>query len=467
MRNERLVLAIGNIADEYIIEASPVAIGLSKPVAIKPRRRVFIGLVAAVIALMMGLLTAMAVNEDFRNAVLTLFNLNMSAAEVVPDKDGNMMVVDIIDDADYDEMMKILYPDGIVDGQGHDIPGIENMEDVRAGFIIESFKAYSADGTELTEAEATPFYVTLENMSDGRFECLFFKVETGSDSLVYPSEMHSGFVSASEAGVYLAYTDISIWRIDPRKMDAEKISSDSYNGENLFELRDTQGAINFFWIDGVQLSPDGAYAVYRTTRDCAPGGGTSVWVIDTATGEEYQAIAPNTNNDIVGFLSDSHIMVGALADTRIANIKSGAITSVTFPELPNFCVSAASNGTVIYSSYPEGSSTTTAFVSRVDLETGRLTPVTEVVGYLDGEPRLSKSGKTAAIGYGTDPMVGVVDVMLVDLSSGEQTLLTALLAGEQQIDGLIRHFRWAADDTLVIDVQTGSNFQSYMLTLGD
>ena len=266
------------------------------------------------------------------------------------------------------------------------------------------------------------------------------------------------------------------WKIDPESLTAKKISSDTYDGKSQAELsgeiRNAGNGGYLIWIDGVQLSPGGEYVVYRTNRDCRSdriesASDTSVWTIDLKTGEEHQVIVPAYHNDIVGFLSGRHVVVGALADTRIVDMITGTVVSVSFQQLPNFYICGVNDGTIVYSSYADGTSETSAYISRIDTSTGAMTLITKVVGYLGGaEPRFSPSGKTVAIGYGTKPMVGVVDIMLVNLATGTQKLLTASVEGANQIEGEITKCQWAYNDTLIVTAQNGNEWRTYIIAFG-
>ena len=380
---------------------------------------------------------------------------------------GSYLWVDSVSDQDYTEMMRILYPNGIVDEQGQEIGGVDDPEEVRAAFVAEHTKAFILSGMDIVEIEATPFSIKIANAQDGEYDCLFYQARTGQDYFVYPSEWGGGqtcgFVSASEAGVFLAYTDIGIWQIDPVTLKSEKISTDNYEGKSRAEIREQN--VDLYWIDGVYLSPDSSFAAYRTNRDCT-GNDTSVWAIDLRTGEERQIVRPAIYNDIVGFLSGRHIVVGASSDTRIVDVFTGVVVPVSFPQLPNFIISGVNNGIVVYTSYADGTSDTTAYISHIEASTGSMTLITRVVGFL-GESRFSPSGKTVAIGYGTSPNAGVGDVMLVELATGTQKLLTASVQDANQIDGAIRRFQWGYDDMLIVTAQSESDSRTYIIDFGN
>ena len=385
-----------------------------------------------------------------------------NVSNVMVGENGAVLLVDSISDKEYAEMMSILYPNGIVDAQGQDIPGINNLAESRAKYIAEHIKAYSLIGGQTTEVKLTPFKIYITDKSNGEYESLFYKASVGKDSFVFPSEWGNqsyGFISASEKNIYIAYTDMGIWRIDPENMSAKKLSSDTYSGkaqaEISLEIMKLHPDWYLTWVDSVNISPDGNYIVYRTNRDSVKLNETSVWGIDLKTGEERQLIHPSYNNDIVGFITDSNVVVGALSNTHMIDVNNKTAVAINVPKLPNFRISSVKDRKIVFSSYEDGSSNTTAFISNVNVSTGEVSEITRIVGYLDGEPRFSPSGSKVAIGYGNDPMNGVDDVMIVDLSTKSQTLLTGSLQNSRAVNGNIIRFRWVKDDAVLVDAQHG------------
>lgn len=383
-----------------------------------------------------------------------------NVSNVLVGENGAVLLVDSISDNEYAEMMSILYPNGIVDSQGQDMPGINDLVETRAKFVAEHMKAYSLVGEKTAEVKLTPFKISITDKSNGAYESLFYKTTVGKDTFVFPSEWGNqpcGFISVSEKNTYLAYTDMGIWRIDSANMSAKKITSDTYSGKTFTEisLEITKLHPDWYlsWIDNVNISPDGNYVVYRTNRDSTVQNETSVWGINLKTGEEHQLISPAYNNDIVGFLTNSNVVLGALSETRIVDVNNKTVVAIDIPKLPNFRISGVKDGKIVFSSYEDGSSSTSAYISNVNTLTGEVSEITSVVGYLDGEPRFSPSGVKIAIGYGTDPMTGVDNVMIVDLSAKSKALLTDSLQNARTVNGNITRFRWVDDNTVLIQAQ--------------
>lgn len=376
---------------------------------------------------------------------------------------GTTMLVKSINSAEYSELMDILYPNGVIDEQGQEIGGIGDMESVRAEFIANHMRAYSVDGAAQSEIRLTPFTVTLESQSNGEYEAMFYSAHIGKDTFVFPSEWGNqpfGFTHKSEENVYLAFTDMGIWRINPDKESATKITADTYMGQTQTEiseeLRETNPDSYLLWIDNVEISPTGEYVVYRTNRDADTLNETSIWRVDLNSNSEKQFLAPAEDNDIVGFIDDDAVVVGALNDTRMVNVVNSDVTAIDIPALPNACVKSVKNGKVIISSYREGSSDMTAYINNVDVDTGEMSEITRVQGYLDGEPDFSPSGSKIAIGYGTDAMMGTNDVMIVDTVANTQALLTEAMPvtrSSRTIDSNVTRCLWIDDDTVLVDVQ--------------
>ncbi|AIQ57667.1 hypothetical protein [Paenibacillus borealis] len=393
-----------------------------------------------------------------------------NVSNVMVGEHGAVLLVDSIDDKEYTEMMSILYPNGTVDAQGQDIPGINNLAEVREQFIAEHMRAYSLVGEQTTEVKLSPFNISITDESNGEYSSLFYKASVGNDSFVFPSEWGNqscGFISLSEKNIFIAYTDMGIWRIDPEKMSAEKLSSDEYSGKAQAEISSEITKLHpdayLTWVDGVKISPDGNYVVYRTNRDSIELNETSIWEIDLNTGEESQLINPAYNNDIIGFINDSNVVVGALSDTRMIDVNSKRAVNIDVPKLPNLRISDVKNENIVFSSYEEGSSNTTAFISSVNVSTGKVSEITSLSGYLDGEPRFSPSGSKVAVGYGEDPMVGVDDVMFVDLSTKSHDLLSSSLQNARAVKGTNARFLWIDDDAVLVDTQHGSEHSSFLI----
>lgn len=123
-------------------------------------------------------------------------------------------------------MMRTLYPNVVIDTQGQDVSGVENTPEIRAQFIAEHMKAYSMDGADKSEIELSPFTISIMDQSNGQYAALFYKASIGQYRLVFPAEWDSqpfGFAYASDKGIYLAFTDLGIWSINPNSGTAQKL----------------------------------------------------------------------------------------------------------------------------------------------------------------------------------------------------------------------------------------------------
>ncbi|BBH24740.1 hypothetical protein Back11_60850 [Paenibacillus baekrokdamisoli] len=155
--------------------------------------------------------------------------------------------------------------------------------------------------------------------------------------------------------------------------------------------------------------------------------------------------------------------MGALSDTRMIDVNNKTAVTVDVPKLPNLRISGVKDGKIVISSYNDGSSNSTAFISSVDVSTGRVSEISRVSGYLDGEPRFSPSGSKVAIDYGNDPMVGVDDVMIVDLSTKSQKLLSISSQNARAVNGNIIRFHWVNDYAVLVDAKHGSESSSFLV----
>ena len=380
------------------------------------------------------------------------------ASYVMTGESGTTLLVDSISSQDYRDLLNVLYPDGVIDEQGQDIPGIENAADTRAKFIADHMRAYSVVDGETTEVNLTPFEIAITDQTNGEHYELLYKAEIGSDSFVFPSEWGNqsfGFTHLSNKNIYLAFTDMGIWRIFPENLSTEKLTSDTYLGDTramvASEIADLNPDGYLIWVDNVFISPDGNAVIYRTNRDCTVMDETSIWKIDLNTEEESQLVSPAFNNDIVGFITGSGAVIGALEDTQIVDIVNATSVSVNIPDMPNCCVNSVKDGKIIFSYRGDDSSNSTACISNVDTLTGDVIEITEVSGYLDGEPTFSPSGNKVALGYGDDPTSGINDVVIVDLSADSQTFLTDLMPYTRSSAPDINRCLWIDEETVVVD----------------
>lgn len=376
---------------------------------------------------------------------------------------GSTLLVKSISSAEYEEMMDLMYPNGIVDEQGLEIGAAENAQEIRANFIAEHMKAYLVQGTEdlVFPVPITPFNLRFPDQDPEGVEILFYKASVNGDDFVFPSEWaqrEGGFQHRSEQGLFLVGAYSAIWRIDPADMTVERLTADTYQGKTIDEVREdlkTWPGAQLGWIDRWEISPDGKTLVYRTNRDTDTLNDTSIWKVDLTTGEEKQLIAPTLHNNLVGFLTNDYFVVGSTEDTRMVNVSTGEITALEFPELSNFHIDAVGNGWVVYSSYTDGVPGSKTHVGRVDETTGAVTELVYLTGYL-GEPFFSPEQDKIAMGYGTDPERGTDDVLIMTLENEERFLLSEDpgYTGAAGMD--IRHFFWIDNDTIGVTLRERS-----------
>ncbi len=306
-------------------------------------------------------------------------------------KNNTSLFIKSVDSDDYDELIKILYPNGIVDWQGQEIGIVENAEEIRKKFIDEHTKAYTVINGVTKEVELEHFYIDLKEMSnelyfdsidgDGRYLC--YKATVDKDVFVFPSEWGNqpfGFIEASEDSSYYTFTNWGIWKIDTEKLSLDKLTSDKYEGKTYMEIMneipndDTADNEGFLcWIDSAQISPNNNYIVYRSNRGSEDLSETSVWKLDLKTRVEEKVLKEDLYNDIIGFASDDVIVVGSKINTRLVNLSNLNVQKIEIPPEPNMCVMGVKNGKLFYRTYENGSEQTTTVVNELSLETGKLT----------------------------------------------------------------------------------------------
>ncbi len=294
------------------------------------------------------------------------------------------LFVDSISTEEYDELIELLYPKGIVDEQGQEIGIIENSTEVRENFINEHTKAYTVIDGATQEVELEKFYITLREISISFEEenYLFYKAVIGEDVFVFPSEWGSlpfGFIEDGEENSYYIYGNLGIWKIDTEKLSLDKITSDEYNGKTYSDLmneignNDTSDNDGFLvWIDQAVISPNNDYIVYRSNRGSENLNETSIWKIDLKTRKEEKVLVENLYNDIIGFASENVIVVGSTGNTRLVNLKTLKVQDVKIPQVENMAVQSVRNGKLLYSTYKDGDEYTTIILNEINFETGEL-----------------------------------------------------------------------------------------------
>jgi len=429
----------------------------------------FAVLIFGTIAALSVFASAAANNSDQYQTSDVQFNSQFK--NVLIGEHGTAILVDMLGNKSYSVLVNALYPNGLVDEQGQALQSVSDAETVRTAYVNAQTKLYAFQNGDVSETEATTFSVSLSDKMNGSYQYPFKQVIIGDDAFVFPFEWGAqpfGFLTLSEKGIYIVYTDLGIWRINPQNQEVSKLTSDSLDGRGLEEVSADIYAIDcdwyLTWIDDVHISPDGNSVVYRTNRDATALNETSVWILNIGNGSETQLVQPGLDNEIVGFLSINKVVTGALHNTKITDINSGVSLNITLPELPNFRINSVQNGKLIYSSYANGSSDTTMYIDNVDAETGAVTVAASFTGYLDGVQKFSPNGNKIAAVYGTDPMVGVADILVYDIENNAFSEIKGNSA-ETGINGSIVRYAWIDDNHILIETQILSDFVTSIISL--
>ena len=338
------------------------------------------GIIISVIALIICLIIAgVCLTNSNKHEIHSLLDTYpLTYDYLLNGKNGEVLFIDSISSEEYEEMMNLLYPNGILDEQGQEIGSTDNYEVVRAEYIKNHTKAYTKLDGRIVGVGLEPFYVTIsDRSSEGEYEYLFYKAVVGDDKFIFPSEYGNqpfGFITASEKNMYIIYSDLGIWKINTENFHAEKLTNDDFEGESYTKIQDRFGGY-LIWVDNAILSPNADYLVYRTNRDSIDINDTSVWKIDLNTGKEEQILAPNLNNNIIGFISNDAIVAGSTSNTRLVNTQTLEVYPINIPEKDNMSVVNVKEGKLIYSTYEDGSSITTYVINEVNLTNGSIAEI--------------------------------------------------------------------------------------------
>ena len=127
-------------------------------------KRIFAIAAAILVCISLGLIAVYAIQSIDADVAMTVAaNLGETNQKTLTGANGTCLLVDSISDSEYNEMMRVLYPDSPFDEQGLSLPGVNNFDEARAKFIADHTKAYAINGTETAEVEITPHLVELEN----------------------------------------------------------------------------------------------------------------------------------------------------------------------------------------------------------------------------------------------------------------------------------------------------------------
>lgn len=117
MKNEKLLLAFGKIADDIIEEAEDSAslkyisnYTTEKSFVKRPKKKLAMLLIAVTVLLLGSFVTAMAVNEDFREAVFSFFNIKIPDMVLpVEDEPKQSHIVENIHESKIDDVLTVEY----------------------------------------------------------------------------------------------------------------------------------------------------------------------------------------------------------------------------------------------------------------------------------------------------------------------------------------------------------------------
>ena len=400
-------------------------------------------------------------------------DLSGNNMQVQADSSGNAFIIDLPSDADYDRMMQLLYPNGVIDEQGFDIAGIENIEEARDRFIRDNTKAYYMENGELKEVETTPFKVKMLNPHGEDWVLPFYRARAGEFTTIYPSEwgaFFNCFASNNDAGTYITWSDYGIWQIDPETLETKRITSDTYDGKTIDEIREDSIKIEFSWVSDVALSLDGKNVVYLSKKDCPKElGKRSIWMINLETGKESRLSDSWKWGYMVGFLSDDCLIMQEEIGASIININTGKIIPIPFPEefpvdeikndggYSGISIKDIKNEVIVYRFSINGSALSTMYVSNINAETGELVKIMEVKDVVY-PPSFSPSGNIIGVLEQRGEYTNSLDLLLIDITTGEQKWLKETIGKETEIKGGIQGFKWANDDnTLIIDISDNSS----------
>ncbi len=297
------------------------------------------------------------------------------------------------------------------------------------------------------------FVIALEDGA-GSFNAEFLRLSADS---VTPKEWDvSRFLFLSAGGVYLACTDLGIWRIDPESQTAVRLSADAFQGRTRAEiLSELQEGGGLFRTGNPVLSPNGRYLAYCSDHTDEQSGGDAVWALDTATGEEHLLMpAKNTRKLLHGFISDKNIFVeitDSRDDTRkfaLADATTGNVAALDFNAADDYLtvhgVSANGNAAMIRENN-NNNADETLFLLRIGAD-GMILNQTEFPGHYPDGAKFSPSGGRLAAPVSDESETAADEILLIDIRTGEGQRLDAGNAG-----GQIRDYAWANESSLLID----------------
>ena len=322
-----------------------------------------------------------------------------------------------------------------------------NGENVAVKAVSNDAKSRRA-AVKNTRKNSDSFIISLEDAS-GNFDAEFLKLS--SDSVAPKDWDMTRFLFLSGQGVYLACTDMGIWRLDPETRTAVKLSADVFQGRTRAEIQADTGK-TVFWTDDPVLSPNGRYLAYVSNRTDPESDGDEIWTLDTATGEEHLLMRQKgTWKTPLGFLSEKDILI-EIEDKNnnknniyyaAADAVTGDISEIEFN---------IQDGTRVQDVSPNGHAAMIDYknhdliILRIGAK-GKILDRMDFTGYYPAGVKFSPSGGRLAAPIADESDQDADAVLLIDIRTGNSQRLDGGSAGNQ-----IRDYAWANESSLLIDI---------------
>ena len=322
-----------------------------------------------------------------------------------------------------------------------------NGENVAVKGVSNDAKSRRA-AVKNTRKNSDSFIISLEDAS-GNFDAEFLKLS--SDSVAPKDWDMTRFLFLSGQGVYLACTDMGIWRLDPETRTAVKLSADVFQGRTRAEIQADTGK-TVFWTDDPVLSPNGRYLAYVSNRTDPESDGDEIWTLDTATGEEHLLMRQKgTWKTPLGFLSEKDILI-EIEDKNnnknniyyaAADAVTGDISEIEFNIQDGTRVQDVSpNGHAAMIDYKNNN----LIILRIGAK-GKILDRMDFTGYYPAGVKFSPSGGRLAAPVADESDQDADAVLLIDIRTGNSQRLDGGSAGNQ-----IRDYAWANESSLLIDI---------------
>lgn len=143
------------------------------------------------------------------------------------------------------------------------------------------------------------------------------KIYFNNKTILAADPDHTPFrlIPSSDFSRYLiVHDDRELWFIDdPVKCIPKKISKDTYEGKSISELlKSISGRDDrlLYWISNPMFSPDGNKVAFISNRDCLDRQGSSIWINDLTTNNEY-ALVRSINGEyynLIGWFDSENVL---------------------------------------------------------------------------------------------------------------------------------------------------------------